>query len=176
VIYHTRRAMYRAAADYVRRQYPYRVTVPAARAISASLTRDECLHEARMLLDELRWKRRDPIRQLRGYEARGLLFAAEAYRREAARRDPLAPGRAFYVTIRQGEKRGFLYGPFASQIAALREVRTTKALALELNHSDAAFASFGTASLPIELARPGLLNDRLPPIASAPKARGCIAA
>lgn len=176
MIYHTRRAMYRAAADYVRRHYPHRVTAPEALAIPASLTRDECLHEARMLLDELRWKRRDPIRRLRGYEARAFLFAAEAYRRQGARRAPLGPGRAFYVTIRQGRKQGFLYGPFDSQIAALREVRSTKTLALELNHSDAAFASFGTASLPIELARPGLLNDRLPPLAPLPKALDVVAA
>lgn len=159
-----RRAMYRAAATFVRQRYPHRVTVPSEPAIVSSMTRDECLFEARTLLEELRWKRRDPVRQLRGFEARALLFAAQAHRREGARRASADTDRAFYVTIRDGARHGFLYGPFPKQMDALREVQATKSLALELNNVDAAFASFGTASLPWNLARPGVLNDRLPPL------------
>lgn len=61
------------------------------------------------------------------------------------------PGARFYVTIRAGDRVGFLLGPYASHMTALSQVERGRRLAETLRPDQAAFASFGTASHPATL-------------------------
>lgn len=58
------------------------------------------------------------------------------------------PGRLFYVTARDGRRTAALLGPFVSHMTALERVPRGRRLAEERFGDQAAFASFGTASLP----------------------------
>lgn len=62
------------------------------------------------------------------------------------------PGARFYVTIRDGNRVGFLLGPYACHMTALSNVERGRRLAAALRPDQAAFASFGTASHPATLA------------------------
>jgi hypothetical protein len=57
------------------------------------------------------------------------------------------PGGRFYVTVRDGSRTGFLLGPYASHIMAQMHESRGRKLA-QAAVSDAAFYTFGTASLP----------------------------
>jgi hypothetical protein len=58
------------------------------------------------------------------------------------------PGARFYVTIRDGDRVGFLLGPYACHMTALANVERGRQLAIALRPDQAAFATFGTASHP----------------------------
>jgi len=58
------------------------------------------------------------------------------------------PGARFYVTIRDGDRVGFLLGPYASHMTALGNLERGRRLAMARRPDQAAFASFGTASHP----------------------------
>lgn len=57
-------------------------------------------------------------------------------------------GARFYVTAVSGSQRSAVLGPYASHMTALVNVERGRKLAEEKFPADAAFASFGTASLP----------------------------
>lgn len=163
----TRRAMYRAAGRYVRRYHEHRVRDARAPFVGATETCDELLARARREIEHLRWQLRHGYHPVPDFERRRVLFEVGFLRRAAMERAPAPSNRAFYVTTRDGARHGLLYGPFVSQRAALRTVDAVRSAAQGVHNADAAFASFGTASLPLGDAVPGLLNDWLPPIAAS---------
>jgi hypothetical protein len=83
----------------------------------------------------------------------GDLKAAKRYLRNKFRERPLEPivsrpGARFYVTVRSGQRLGYLLGPYVSHMTALAAVPRARRLAEAANPSQAAFASFGTTSRP----------------------------
>jgi hypothetical protein len=74
-----------------------------------------------------------------------------------------APG-YYYVTIRDGDRTGYLAGPFENDHAtALATVEPARQWAHQLRPDQAAFSGFGTARLPLDTAAPptGILNAHL---------------
>ena len=67
---------------------------------------------------------------------------------------------AYYVTVRDRQRVGFLVGPFNTHGAALAQVEPAREAAKEVN-SDAHWFAFGTAHDKISRARVGRLNDRV---------------
>lgn len=69
-------------------------------------------------------------------------------------------GAAFYVTVVDAGRVGYLAGPFASHPAALAMVEPSRRIADTLDPW-AHFYAFGTAALPPGTTTPGTLNARL---------------
>jgi hypothetical protein len=165
MIFSSKRDWRRARRTYARQALRYRDFQPPAVAIWPNETRDELISRARTLLRRLAWKRTTPIHGLVHGENRDMLREIALLRTAAFARQRIdTRGLAFYVTIRDGNEFGRLYGPFNRQLAALEALPLVKQAAYDANHGQAAFAAFGTASIDRKHARPGLLNDRLPPI------------
>ena len=98
-----------------------------------------------------------------GPEKAEQLAKSEGLRPEAdpnAQMPDTKPGN-YYVTIRRGDRYQCLAGPFRDDHAmALSLVDKASKLAIDLEPG-AAFDGFGTARLPYEYERPGLLNEAL---------------
>lgn len=67
---------------------------------------------------------------------------------------------SYYVTVKDGDRTGFLAGPFRTHGAARAMIHT---VALETGQVDskAAWYEYGTAHVKVPTRRPGLLNARL---------------
>jgi hypothetical protein len=64
-----------------------------------------------------------------------------------------AIGRAFYVTVIDGARSGFLAGPYCTHDSALADVERVKAMACKANDR-AHWYAFGTASAPLGVSVP----------------------
>lgn len=159
----TRKKMYRAAGIYMAKKYPLLVRELERPYVAPGSTRDEMLCEARKVLRYLSWNRHHAPHKSLPAEINQALFTVACYRQEAVSRERIID-RAFYVTIKDGAKHGLLYGPFTTHRGALENVQQVCNKAHEINSGDAAFAEFGTASLPLANAPEGKLNAYLPKI------------
>ena len=158
--------MYRAGAEFARRYHEHRLIDRTPPRMSPRETRDELLDRARRTLEFIRSKRTNPslvrpVTDEHGFppicpfasvpayfrsEVDQALSDARHFRQEAMKRQsPDRPDRVFYVSVRDGEKHAFLFGPLPSQRAALRELPRIRNLTLE-KYREAAFAAFGTCS------------------------------
>lgn len=161
----TKRAWKQGRRRHVRSRMRYRNSALPSVHIASTETRDELIVRARAILEFAKWKRRQAPDRFSKYEQREELREVAILRSAATARGRIDPtNRAFYASLRTGARHAFLYGPFGTQIAALRALPLARRTALELYHSEAAFGSFGTCSIARELAKPGILNPRLPPI------------
>jgi hypothetical protein len=160
----SKREWRRARRAYARSRMRSKHSHPPHAHIAPNETRDELIIEARRILERIGWKKNHPAHPLSRSEVRHELATAGLLRAAAASRPRVDPaGLAFYVSIRDGARSACLYGPFPTQLTALRALPIAKACALRVS-PEAAFAAFGTASMPHEHAEAGRLNHLLPPI------------
>jgi hypothetical protein len=169
---YNRRARKPALRKYLRKwKNDHQESAPAI--IYKNETRDEILYEARRIIEDLQWKRKtehqariyknERDRRLEHREQHQKLNDVARRRLESLRHPRIDPqNRAFYVGIVNGNDMGLLYGPVATQMAALRAKPFIRNLARDLNCGQSAFASFGTLSIPIEDAKSGILNHHVP--------------
>lgn len=161
----TKRAWKRARRRYVRSRMRHRNSGLPSVHISSTETRDEFIVRARAILEFAKWKRRQAPYRFSKYEQREELREVAILRTAATARQRIDPtNRAFYASLRTGAQHAFLYGPFGTQIAALRALPLARRSALDLDRSKTAFGSFGTCSIARGHAKPGILNPHLPPI------------
>jgi len=165
MIFKTKRAWKQARRRYVRSRMRYRNSALPFVHISSTETRDELIVRARTILEFAKWKRRQAPYRFSKYEQHEELRQVAILRSAATARQRIDPrNRAFYASLRSGARHAFLYGPFGTQIAALRALPLARRTALDFYRSEATFGSFGTCSIASEHAKPGILNPHLPPI------------
>lgn len=77
------------------------------------------------------------------------------------RPEPDAAEGNYYVSVRDGSRVGLLVGPFPNDhAAALRLVDAARAAAVRVDPM-AWFHEYGTARLPLDFSRPGVLNTEV---------------